>query len=159
MTILLKEENNMCCIGIISQNVELINSLTEKYKVIIITKQNLEKYLDYSWDICIIEDKMINEKELEILGNNSKYIILSDNLNLDIKLKNKVNIITFGFHHKSTVTISSIDEENIVICIQRTIQGLSGKAIEQQEKRIPNTGENEINNNIIKKIIEEITEK
>ena len=33
------------------------------------------------------------------------------------------NIITYGFNAKATVTISSIKDENTMLCVQRTING------------------------------------
>ncbi len=149
----------MYCICVISKNIELINELIQHNKVIIITKDNVNKYLDEEIDILIIEDKNIKNKDLEILCNNSKYILLQDNINLNIKLKKDLNVITFGFNHKSTVTVSSISEEKIVICIQRQIKNYKNKVIEQQELIIKNDKEYDINKKIIQKIIQEILEK
>lgn len=149
----------MYCIGVISKDIELINELIKDNKVIIITKNNVSKYVDNKLDILIIEEKMLNNKEIELLCNNSKYILIQDNVNINIKLQNKVNVITFGFNHKSTVTISSIDDEKVIICIQRNIKTLKNKLIEPQEIIIKNSREYNINSGIIQKIIQEILEK
>lgn len=150
----------MFCIGIISKDIELINELISmNNKVIIITKNNVNKYLNKKIDLLVIEKKILKNKELELLCNNSNYILLEDNVNLNVKLKNKVNIITFGFNHKSTVTISSINNENIIICIQRNIKSLRNINIEPQEMIIEKTDKYNINTDIIKKIIQEILEK
>ena len=74
-------------------------------------------------------------------------------------INKNVNIITYGFNYKSTVTVSSNREENLVICIQRAINGIHGKEIEQQEIISQNDKEKEANQKIIEKIIQEILEK
>ena len=149
----------MYCIGVISKDIELINELIEYNKVIIITKDNVSKHFNEEIDILVIEDKTIKNKDLELLCNHSKYILVQDNVTLNIKLKREANIITFGFNHKSTVTISSISEEKLIICIQREIKSLKNKLIEPQEMMIKNNVEYNTNRKVIQKIIQEILEK
>lgn len=149
----------MYCIGVVSKDIELINKLIESNKVIIITKDNINKYFNREIDVLVIEDKTIKNKDLELLCNHSKYILVQDNVNLNIQLKNEANIITFGFNHKSTVTVSSISEEKIILCIQRKIESLNHKLIEPQEMIIENDAEYNINRKVIQKIIQEILEK
>lgn len=148
----------MYCIGIISKDIELINSISKYGKTIILNNENINKHLEENWDILLIEN-ILNSKYVETLCNNSKYIIIHDLLELDIKLNKNVNIITYGFNYKSTVTVSSNNEENLAICIQRAIKDIKGKEIEQQEIIIKNNNIEEANQKIIEKIIQEILEK
>ncbi len=149
----------MNCIFVISNDIELINELIQHYTVVIINADNVNKYINKKIDILIIEENNIDDNEINLLCNNSKYILIQDNINLNIKLKKEVNVITFGFNHKSTVTISSINEEKVVICIQRQIKKMNNNLIEPQEIVIQNTSEYNINQHIIKRIITEILEK
>lgn len=149
----------MYCIAVVSKNIELINFLIQENKIIIITKDNVHKYKNKKIDILIVENKLIKNKDLELLCNNSKYIILQDNVNLNIRLQSKTNVITFGFNHKSTVTVSSISDEELSICIQRTIKTINKNLIDPQEMIIKIDKENDINEKIIEKIIQEILEK
>lgn len=149
----------MYCICVISKNVELINELIEYNKIAIVNEENVKKYINEEIDMLIIEDEIVQSKYLEQLCNHSKYILLQDNVNLNIKLEKNSNVITFGFNHKSTVTVSSISEEKIVICVQREIKSFKNKSIEPQELTIKNEEEYDINIKIIKKIIQEILEK
>ena len=48
-----------------------------------------------------------------------------------------VNIITYGFNSKSTITISSVTTDDVLICIQRNINSNYG-IIELQEIKIEN---------------------
>ena len=149
----------MYCICVISKNVELINELIKYNKIAIVNEENVKKYINEEIDMLIIEDEIVQTKYLEQLCNHSKYILLQDNVNLNIKLEKNSNVITFGFNHKSTVTVSSITEEKIIICVQREIKSLKNKLIEPQELIIKNEKEYDINIKIIKKIIQEILEK
>ncbi len=149
----------MCCIGVISKDVELINQLIKNNRIIIISRENIQKYKNVEFNILVIEDKIISNEDLELLCQHSKFILIQDNINLNMRLENKINIITFGFNHKSTVTISSISNEKMIICIQRQINTLNNHKIEPQEFSIPIVDLNNINVNIIKKIIEQILEK
>ena len=57
-------------------------------------------------------------------------------------LKNiEANIITYGFNAKSTITISSIKDEKIMLCLQRSIKGVFD-IIEEQEFNIDTEGNN-----------------
>ena len=150
----------MKIIGVVSNNIEMINRLIKNYKdIVIITNENAKKYLNCEIQVLVIEEKLVKDKYLEKLCEKSNYVILQDNINLSINLKKDTNIITYGFNHKSTVTVSSNDEEKLSICIQRTIKKLDNTAIEPQELIIKKEDENNINEKIIEKIIQEILEK
>ena len=95
-----------------------------------------------------IEDILKSSKYLENIINKVNYIIVnSDIKNNLLFLKNlKANIITYGFNAKATITVSSIKEENTMLCIQRNIETVDGKVIEEQETNI------KINKNNLKKL-------
>ena len=67
-----------------------------------------------------------------------------------IKIEKPIKLITFGFNSKATITISSIKEEKIIVCLQRDIQRFDNKIIETQEKEI------KINKGKVKKIYNEL---
>ena len=47
-----------------------------------------------------------------------------------------ITIITYGFNSKATITASSVNENEILLCIQRNILNLNKKLIEPQEINI-----------------------
>ena len=69
--------------------------------------------------------------------NNSKYLVINTDIKYDLKILDKINInvITYGFNSKTTITASSINEESILVCIQRNIKNINGKLIEQQDRK------------------------
>ena len=60
---------------------------------------------------------------------------------MEIIPEKTLNVITFGFNPKSTITASSV-EEDILLCIQRKIKDIEDKVIEQQEIKITSFQEN-----------------
>lgn len=151
----------MLYIGLVSKNknAELIKELNNNMvqAINIKRKEDLE---NVKIDILVLEDLVIEKKIIEDIIKNVKYLIIQDNINsIKFNLDKEISIITFGFNHKSTVTVSSVTEENIVICFQRAIRNINNKIIQPKENIIKNTNKYNINKYIIKKIIEEILEK
>ncbi len=149
----------MYCIGVVTKNIEIINELSKNNRIIVLTKENVKEYLKQELDVLVIEEKLINDKYIQVLCNNSKYILIQDSISLNIKFTNKINVITFGFNHKSTVTISSQSDESTSICIQREIKGLNKETIDIQEISVENAKKSNINTIIISEIIEKILTK
>lgn len=151
----------MIYIGFISKNknIELVKELTnEEVQAINIKKK--EDIEGKKIDILVLEDFCLEEEIINEIIKDINYLIIQDNINeLNIQLEKEINIITFGFNHKSTVTVSSVAEDDIVICIQRTIKSINDNEIEPKEIIIKNSNQYNINKYIIKKIIEEILEK
>ena len=67
-----------------------------------------------------------------------------------------VKVITFGFNSKSTITISSVKDDKIIVCIQREIEKLNGEILESQEKKIIVLNNKNIYNNLVVFIIKEL---
>ena len=51
-------------------------------------------------------------------------------------MEKPIKIITFGFNQKSTLSISSIKEDYIIISVQRDIEKINKQKIENQERKI-----------------------
>lgn len=86
-------------------------------------------------DILIL-NKPINFVEKWILNTKKNgYIILNSDISI-LKTNYFVEgrkIISTGLNQKSTVTISSVENENVQICIQRKIENIKNKIVCQQE--------------------------
>lgn len=150
----------MLYIGLVSKNknAELIKELNNS-RVQAINIKRKEDLENIKIDILVLEDLVIEKNLIEEIIKNIKYLLIQDNINTNFNLEKEISIITFGFNHKSTVTVSSVTEENIVICFQRAIKNINNKLIQPKENIIKNTNKYNINKYIIKKIIEEILEK
>ena len=117
------------------------NSKENNFEIININKKSLENIKNVKFDILVIceniEDMIKNSLYLEEIIKKANYIIINSDVkeNLAILKNAETNIITYGFNAKSTITISSIKEEKIMICIQRKISGVKN-VIEEQDFNI-----------------------
>ena len=140
----------------IKKEIKEVNS-----EIIPINLSSIENIKNIKFDIIIICETLnkLKGKEKYIKGflNNSKYVILNSDINLEIQLIEDINvrIITYGLNHKSTITASSIGEEEIIICIQRSFKNINNNIIEPKEVRSKLKGNNikNIYNSLIKECI------
>ncbi len=114
-----------------------LNSPTKEHTIITINDKSIENIKNIRFETILIMDlaKVENEKgALNELLKNSKYVILNADIETNLEEINniKLNIITFGFNSKSTITASSV-EEDFIICLQRKIININKEVIEPQE--------------------------
>lgn len=113
------------------------NSNTNKYEVININLKSLENLKNVKSDILVIKDSISElikkSNHIDNIFNKSNYIIINTDINDISILKPKNNIITYGFNTNSDISISSIKDDNIMICVQNKINGIKEKIIEEQE--------------------------
>ena len=115
------------------------NSKRIKFEVININKRSLENIKNITFEALIINDN-INEflkssKYLENIMKRTKYLILNSDISNDLTFfkDNKINVITYGLNRKATITVSSIKEDDVLVCFQRNVENISKKIIEEQE--------------------------
>ena len=135
-------------VGIISENKnipfikEMLKNKLLKVKIIYLNNENIENLKNIKFEtIVIVNDvnKIIDNIETvkKIIKNAETVLINSDiKDNLEIIKNLKINAITFGFSSKATITTSSIEEGEILVCIQRTIKSNKNNEIEPQEIKI-----------------------
>lgn len=136
----------MPLIGIIAnkKDIQVIKKSinTEQVKIMEITKESLENIKNVKFNEIIIMKGIhlteIQNRNLNEILRKVKYLIINGDIIIhDLeKIKEPIKVITFGFNSKSTVTISSIKENKIIICIQRKIEKPNKEIIEEQEKEI-----------------------
>lgn len=128
----LKERIQKSCnknkVSLININNKSISNLKNvKFDVIVIL-DSLEKF---DFDEC----KNDNFKNLKEICEKTQYLLLDSDIEIKTNIFKdiKVNIITFGLNHKSSVTISSITDENIMISVQRGVRDTEGNIFEVGE--------------------------
>ncbi len=141
----------MSFVGVITENKNEIqvkrildnnlNSINKEHTVITINNKSIDNIKNIRFEtVLIISLKELidkNESINEILKNTKYLIINSDIDNDSLKLINNttLNVITFGFNQKSTITASSV-EENLMLCIQRKIIDINKNILEPQEIKV-----------------------
>lgn len=114
------------------------NFLTEN-NVIFIKEKNIDNIKNVHFDTVVINKEFAKMDELNKLLENAKNVIVNMDTNIDNKELNIVNsnLITYGFNSKSSITISSVTDDDVLICLQRNIYNNYGE-IEVQEIKIEN---------------------
>lgn len=100
------------------------NKIGEK-KFIFLNKTNIENFRNVKFDSVIINEKIENRKALNKILEKTKYIICNSDIyckSNELKKKINPNIITYGYNSNATVTISSVTDENFLICLQENIE-------------------------------------
>lgn len=153
----------MSFIGVIwdSKKFQVLKKIVQKnmnkkdITLININKKSIENIKNVKFDIIIIGETLEHfQSEIEYVVKfckQAKYLVI----NSDIEIKNDIlnnirsNIITFGLNHKSTITLSSITDELILISVQREFENMENKLVEVGEYNIETKKENRTNINEI----------
>ena len=112
-----------------------LSNVVPAENIIFITEKNILNIKNIKFESLLIDSKINSTTELRKIISNSKYIILNSDIemNLDAIKNLDLVVITYGFNNKSTFTVSSIEENDIIICLQRIIFNKKGNEIEPQE--------------------------
>ena len=160
----------MPLIGIIAKkrDAHVINKeLKERdIKIIEITKESIKNVKNISFEeIIVLEDIKLESEEYKYMNeimSKTKYLILNGDIKIgflnEINIEKPIKVITFGFNSKATISISSVNEEKIIVCLQRDIEKIDGEIIETQEKEIRISKENnkKIYNKLVIFIVKEL---
>ena len=130
----------MFFIGIVSEEKnekhikDILKQKIENENVVFINEKNIENIKNIKFKIIVL-NKGIDNKNIKNILLNAEYLILNSDINVKIDLIDNLDlkVITYGFNSKSTVTASSVTEEEMLICVQRNIINIKGKKIEPQE--------------------------
>ena len=158
----------MPLVGVIAKkrDVEAIKKeIKEKnVEIIEITKESIKNIKNIKFDEIIFLQNINLEKEeykyMNEIISKTQYLILNGDIEIDIlsqiDMQKPIRLITFGFNSKSTITISSVTDEKIIVCLQRDIEKPNKEILECQEKQINNTNNKKIYNNLAVFIIKEL---
>ena len=115
------------------------NSINVRFEIVNINRRSLQNIKNITFETIIINDKITElletSKYLEEMMKRTKYLILNSDVSNDLRFfkDNKINLITYGLNTKATITISSVKEDDVLVCFQRNIENISKKVIEEQE--------------------------
>ena len=130
-----------------------------------INERNIENLKNIKFQIIIINSDLSKfENLLEEVGiiiRNSEYVIINSDLDIKVDISDSIRkkIITCGLNQKSTVTVSSITEERVLIDLQREIETIDNKIIEPEEKMATNYGNTDIHDILMNYAEETILKK
>ena len=152
-------------IGIVARKKDIKDikrKLGENYELIELNSESIKNLKNIKFDEIIYnKDINLTEEEYKFMReiiNKTKYILINSDEKIKIPENILIKIITFGFNSKSTIMISSVKENYIIISVQREIEKLNGDIIENQEKKIEieQNKKSSIYNEIINFLIKEL---
>lgn len=115
-----------------------LSAILPTENIIFINDRNITNIKNIKFEVVIIDNKINNKIELRKIIADAKLILLNTDIQMNLETLNNLNltIITYGFNSKSTFTVSSIEENHIIICLQRNIYNNKRIEIEPQEFRL-----------------------
>lgn len=105
-------------------------------EVLYIKDKNVENTKNIKFETLILNRSIENKQILDKILSNSKHVILNLDLNTNIDKNMKKSIISFGYNSQSDITVSSVEEDQVLIYIQHTITSIYNRKIEPQEIKI-----------------------
>lgn len=151
----------MPLVGIIAKKKD-IEAIKKEIKgknveIIEITKDSIKNFKNIKFEeIIFIENIKFEEDEytyMKELISKSKYLIINEDIEMnilnEIEIQKPIKLITFGFNSKSTITVSSVTEEKIIVCLQREIEKHNKEILECQEMQMQNINAKKIYNNLV----------
>ena len=147
----------MTFIGIITDEIKekyiekaIIKYLKQQNKLIFINRNNIDNMKNIKFDTILLlnnSDKLFKENDtLKQIIKNAKYLIINSDADTNLEILNNLNlnVITYGFNSKASITASSVTNEDILLCVQRNLQTIEGKIIESQEIKVKLSENNSI---------------
>lgn len=116
-------------------NKVISKQMVNNCELLYIKEKNIENIKNIKLETLVLNRKVENIELINKIAGNAKNIIFNLDLNNEItNVESKK--ISFGYNSKSDITISSVKDDEIMICIQNTIESIYGKRVEPQEVKV-----------------------
>lgn len=133
------------------------NIISDEINIIGINEESINNLKNIKFDeIIIMKNIKLKDETYKYIGeiiSKAKYLIVNVDMEIDVlkktKIKNPIKLITFGFNPKATITISSVKDDKIILCLQRNIEKTNKEIIEAKEIEIKNPESRKIYNNLV----------
>ena len=116
------------CENFICQKIQKELHLSDS-SVLYIKEQSIENIKNIKFETILLAREFKRVDILKTILKDTKYLIVNSDIekNLNILDNLEVKIVTYGFNSKATITASSVKDEEMLICIQRSIEDIKGK--------------------------------
>lgn len=103
--------------------------------ILFIKEKSIENIKNIKFETVLLAREFKNIELLKKILVNTKYLVVNSDLKNNLKLLDELQltVITYGFNSKATITISSVVDDKILVCLQRNIVNNEGRTIEAQE--------------------------
>lgn len=131
----------MALIGILTQNQNKAYLKEELKKrqledIFFLTESTVQNMRNVKFDTFLLGKEITKEQEtIREIAKRTDYFILNSDIKENLQLLENLNlkIITYGYNQKATVTTSSVEEEKVIVCLQRGIKNIYQEEIEPHE--------------------------
>ncbi len=113
--------------------------INEKKTIILVNKNSVKNLFNIKFDFLIIDKNIFNNNDdlVKIILNSNRIIVNADyDENLEPIKNLKLNVITYGMNSKATLTLSSVNDNEVLLSLQRAIKSYKKELIEPQEIKI-----------------------
>lgn len=117
-------------------NKVITKQMVNNCELLYIKEKNIENIKNIKLETLVLNRKIENIELINKIAGNAKNIIFNLDLNKEITNNAESKKISFGYNSKSDITISSVKDDEIMICIQNTIESIYGKKVEPQEVKV-----------------------
>lgn len=146
----------MSLIGILTQNPNKAYLREELKKrkledVFFLTESTAQNMRNVKFDTFLLGKKITEEQEMiREIAKRTDYFILNSDVKENLQLLENLDlkIITYGYNQKASITTSSVEDERVIVCLQRGIKNIYQEEIEPQEMEFK-TDKNENNSAIL----------
>lgn len=135
----------MSLIGILTENnhknylKQQLKSVINEEQLLFFNEDCIENLKNIKFETVLIgKEVKKNQNELRAIAQKADNLIFNTDIKNNLNLLNDLSLklITYGFNSKATITTSSVDENRIMICLQRNVQNITGEILEAQEIEI-----------------------
>lgn len=116
-------------------NKVITKQMVNNCELLYIKEKYIENIKNIKLETLVLNRKIENIELINKIAGNAKNIIFNLDLNKEITNAESKKI-SFGYNSKSDITISSVKDDEIMICIQNTIESIYGKKVEPQEVKV-----------------------
>ena len=107
--------------------------------ILCIKEKSIENIKNIRFETILLARQFRNVAILKKLLEHTTYLVSNVDIeqNWEILKDLELTEITYGFNLKATITASSVEEEQVMVCLQRTMKTREGKQMEPQEIEMP----------------------
>lgn len=102
-------------------------------EILYIKEKNIDNIKNIKLETLVINKEIEDMEKISKIIENTKNVIINLDFN---KIEKQNKFISYGYNSKSDITISSIDEDEALIYIQKEITSIFGRKIEPQEVKV-----------------------
>lgn len=139
---LYKEYIGMAFIGILTEHkneIYLKKQLENWEGVFFLDEKTIENMRNIKFETFLLGKKIESKQEIiRGIAQKANYFIINTDIKENLPILENLNlkVITYGYNQKSTITASSIEENKMMVCLQRSIKNVYQEEIEPQEAEI-----------------------